>query len=49
LSLLKATSIGLLTHLRVGQHATVLQLPAQAKSGADVADKEAEARVAYVG
>jgi hypothetical protein len=39
----------LLTHLRVGQHATVLQLPAQAKAGADVADMEAEARVAYVG
>jgi hypothetical protein len=24
-----------LTHLRIGQHATVLQLPAQAKSPAD--------------
>jgi hypothetical protein len=39
----------LLTHLRVGQHATVLQLPAQTKSGADVADVEAQARVAHVG
>ena len=28
--------IVLLTHLCVGQHASVLQLPAQAKSGADV-------------
>jgi hypothetical protein len=38
----------LLTHLCVGQHATVLQLPAQAKSVADVADVEAQARVAYI-
>ena len=39
----------LLTHLRVGQRAAVLQLPAQAKSAADVADVEAQARVARVG
>jgi hypothetical protein len=39
----------LLTRLCVGQHATVLQLPAIAKSGADVADVEAQARVALVG
>jgi hypothetical protein len=39
----------LLTRLCVGQHATVLQLPAIAKSGADVADVEAQARVAHVG
>ena len=39
----------LLTRLCVGQHATVLQLPAQAKSAADVADVEAQARVAHVG
>jgi hypothetical protein len=38
----------LLTHLRVGQRAAVLQLPAQAKSAADVADVEAQARVAHV-
>jgi hypothetical protein len=38
----------LLTHLRPGQHASVLQLPAQAKAGADVADVEAQARVAHV-
>jgi hypothetical protein len=37
--------IVLLTHLCVGQHATVLQLPAQAKSPADV---EAQRRVAYI-
>jgi hypothetical protein len=41
--------IVLLTHLRAGQHATVLQLPAQAKSPADVADVEAQPRVARVG
>jgi len=41
--------IVLLTHLRPGQHASVLQLPAQAKSGANVADVEAQARVAHVG
>ena len=35
----------LLTHLRPGQHATVLQLPAQAKSPADA---EAQARVVHV-
>jgi hypothetical protein len=34
--------IALLTHLRTGQHATVLQLPAQTKAGADA---EAQARV----
>ena len=34
--------IALLTHLRTGQHATVLQLPAQTKAGADA---EARARV----
>jgi hypothetical protein len=39
----------LLTHLRTGQHATVLQLPAQAKSGVDVADVEVQARVVHVG
>jgi hypothetical protein len=39
----------LLTHLREGQRAAVLQLPAQAKSAADVADVEAQARVAHVG
>jgi hypothetical protein len=39
----------LLTHLRPGQHASVLQLPAQPKAGADVADAEAQARVALVG
>ena len=39
----------LLTHLRVGQRASVLQLPAQAKSAADVADVRAQARVAHVG
>jgi hypothetical protein len=39
----------LLTRLCAGQHATVLQLPAQAKSAADVADVEAQARVAHVG
>jgi len=38
--------IVLLTHLRVGQHATVLQLPAQTKLSAEV---EAQARVAHVG
>ena len=38
----------LLTRLCVGQHATVLQLPAQGKSAADVADVEAQARVAYI-
>ena len=38
--------IVLLTHLRVGQHATVLQLPAQAKSPAEA---EALARVVNVG
>jgi hypothetical protein len=37
--------IVLLTHLRAGQHASVLQLPAQAKSAADVADVEAQAGV----
>jgi hypothetical protein len=37
--------IVLLTRLCVGQHATVLQLPAQAKSPADV---EAQRRVAYI-
>jgi hypothetical protein len=36
----------LLTHLRPCQHASVLQLPAQAKPPADV---EAQARVAHVG
>src|SRR5580700_4420992 len=41
--------IVLLTHLRAGQHATVLQLPAQAKSPDDVADVEAQPRVAHVG
>jgi hypothetical protein len=41
--------IVLLTHLRAGQNASVLQLPAMAKSGADVADVEAQARVAHVG
>jgi hypothetical protein len=41
--------IALLTELCVGQQATVLQLPAIAKSGADVADVEAQARVAHVG
>jgi hypothetical protein len=41
--------IVLLTHLRPGQHASVLQLPAQAKSGANVADVEAQERVAHVG
>ena len=40
--------IVLLTHLRAGQHATVLQLPAEVGSGADVADVEAQARVAHV-
>ena len=39
----------LLTRLCVGQHATVLQLPAQGKSAAGVADVEAQARVAHVG
>jgi hypothetical protein len=34
--------IALLRHLRTGQHATVLQLPAQTKAGADA---EAQARV----
>ena len=38
----------LLTHLRTGQHATVLQLPAETKSGTDVADVEAHARVVVV-
>jgi hypothetical protein len=38
----------LLTHLRVGQHATVLQLPAEAKSEVDAAEAEAQARVAYI-
>ena len=38
----------LLTHLRVGQRAAVLQLPAQANSAPDVADLEAPARVAHV-
>ena len=37
--------IVLLTHLRVGQHSTVLQLPALAKSPAEA---EAQARVAHV-
>jgi hypothetical protein len=37
----------LLTHLRVGQHATVLQLPAQPKSPSEA--DESQARVAYVG
>jgi len=41
--------IVLLAHLRPGQHASVLQLPAQAKSGANVADVEAQERVAHVG
>jgi hypothetical protein len=39
----------LLTHLRPGQLASVLQLPAQPKAGADVVDVEAQARVALVG
>ena len=39
----------LLTRLCVGQHATVLQLPAQGKSAPGVADVEAQARVAHVG
>jgi hypothetical protein len=39
----------LLTHLRIGQHASVLQLPAQAKAGVDVAKVEAQARVVHVG
>jgi hypothetical protein len=39
----------LLTHLRVGQRASVLQLPAQAKSAADAADVKAQACVAHVG
>ena len=39
----------LLTPLRVDQHATVLQLPAQAKAGVDVAKVEAQARVVHVG
>ena len=38
--------IVLLTHLRVGQRATVLQLPAQPKTAADAA---AQQRVAYIG
>jgi hypothetical protein len=33
--------IVLLTHLRASQHATVLQLPAQVRSGADVEAKSA--------
>jgi hypothetical protein len=37
--------IVLLTHLCVGQHATVLQLPAQTKSPAEV---EAQGHVAYI-
>jgi hypothetical protein len=41
--------IVLLTHLRAGQHASVLQLPAQAKSPDDVGDVEAQPRVAHVG
>ena len=36
----------LLTHLRADQYASVLQLPAQAKSPAEVADVEAQARAA---
>jgi hypothetical protein len=40
--------IVLLTHLRVGQRAAVLQLPAQAKAGTDAVDAEAQARVAYI-
>jgi hypothetical protein len=36
----------LLTHLRIGQRASVLQLPAQAKPAADLGDVKAEARVA---
>jgi hypothetical protein len=36
----------LLTHLRVGQHATVLQLPAQPRTPAEA---EAQTRVAYIG
>jgi hypothetical protein len=39
----------LLTRLCDGQFAIVLQLPTQAKSPGDVADVEAEARVAHVG
>jgi len=38
--------IVLLTHLRAGQHATVLQLPAEAKTPAEAIAQE---RVAYVG
>jgi hypothetical protein len=38
--------IVLLTHLLLGQRASVLQLPAQAKS---LADTETQARVALVG
>ena len=37
--------IVLLTHLCVGQHATVLQLPAQTKAPAEA---EAQGRVAYI-
>ena len=36
----------LLTHLRVGQYATVLQLPAQPRTPAEA---EAQMRVAYIG
>ena len=36
----------LLTHLRIGQRASVLQLPAQAKPAADLGDVKTEARVA---
>jgi hypothetical protein len=36
----------LLTHLRVGQHATVLQLPAHPRTPAEA---EAQMRVAYIG
>ena len=36
----------LLTHLRIGQRASVLQLPAQAKPAADLGDVKAQARVA---
>jgi hypothetical protein len=41
--------IVLLTHLRAGQQATVLQLPAQAKAGTDTVNAEAQARVAHAG
>jgi hypothetical protein len=46
---LSRCKIVLLTHLRAGQHASVLQLPAQAKSTTDVADVKARTIVAHVG